>query len=62
VTPTQKRLADAVRRLYPNAKLVTIPWRKSQDVPRFLRKLDAFERRSRKSNLVVGALRRTTAP
>lgn len=39
-----------------DVKHVIIPWRKCQDVPRFLRKLDEFERRSRKSKFVVVVL------
>lgn len=36
---------------WPGSTVVTIPFRKCQDVPRFLKKLDAFEKRSRKSTL-----------
>lgn len=51
------RSADSARRMleslkkYPGSTVVTIPFRKCQDVPRFLKKLDAFEKRSRKSTL-----------
>jgi hypothetical protein len=36
----------------PGVVEVVIPMRKSQDVPRFLKKLDAFEKRSRKSKFI----------
>lgn len=34
-----------------NVISVRVPWRRSLDVPRFLKKLDRFEKQSRKSKL-----------
>lgn len=50
----RKGLLKAMQRITGNKGIsIVIPWRKCLDVPRFLRRLDLFEKRSRKSKLVI---------
>jgi len=53
LTKEQRGLKCAIRKLFPDAKVITVKWNKKvhKDVAKFLRELKKFERDSKKVNI-----------